>query len=114
MRSSVFCSYAAIQAGVGVKIATWLRYSAFIPVYPAGMICELAAIWIALPRLERGSPFDVTMPNAANITFRHATFERAILIVQPLLWLQLYSTLLRQRSKRLPAVRTPEKDGKSA
>jgi very-long-chain (3R)-3-hydroxyacyl-CoA dehydratase len=108
----LMCSYAALQAGVAVELATGLRYTAFIPLYPLGVSCELASIWLALPAMDLGSPFDTNMPNIANLVFHQAALERCVLVLQPLLWLQLYVTLLRQRSKRLAL--GPKPDTKQA
>lgn len=82
-----------------MRTATFVRYTAFIPIYPLGLAAELAVLWHALPAMDVHSPFDL-----AGV-FHQASFERIVLVLQPILWAQLYNTLLRQRAKRLDGPR---------
>ena len=47
----------------------WARYSAFLPLYPLGVASELTMVWLALPTIESGRPWSLTLPNAANFAF---------------------------------------------
>ncbi|GBF88046.1 very-long-chain (3R)-3-hydroxyacyl- dehydratase [Raphidocelis subcapitata] len=93
--------YAATAAGACPRWLTWLRYTAFIPIYPAGVAAEMVLMWRALPFIRRRGIFSVAMPNAANFAFDYATFITVVLAAYPYLWWGLYSTLLRQRRKKL-------------
>jgi very-long-chain (3R)-3-hydroxyacyl-CoA dehydratase len=80
---------------------TWLRYSAFIPLYPVGVVCELAIIWVALPALRRERLWSVQMPNAANFAFDYSVFISVMALLYPYLFWGQYSSLLRTRAKKL-------------
>lgn len=80
---------------------TWLRYSAFVPLYPLGVACELWAIWAALPALRRERRWSVQMPNAANFAFDYSVFISAMALLYPYLFWGQYSSLLRTRAKKL-------------
>ena len=47
----------------------WLRYTAFLVLYPLGVSSELAMVWLAAPRLRAERPFSVALPNAWNFAF---------------------------------------------
>lgn len=80
---------------------TWLRYTAFIPLYPIGVVGEMASAVTALPYIAERKLHCIPMPNPYNISFDYRIFMIGLLCLYPLLWWQLYSTLLRQRSKKL-------------
>ena len=50
------------------------RYTAFILLYPVGVVAEMALIFLALPTLEADGRWTLRMPNAANWTFEYSTF----------------------------------------
>lgn len=93
--------YAFSQIGKCPDILTWLRYTAFIPVYPAGMIAEVKCMWDVLPYVRQSKPFSLTMPNSANIAFDYATFISILIPLYPVVWFQLYSMMWRQRGNKL-------------
>jgi very-long-chain (3R)-3-hydroxyacyl-CoA dehydratase len=80
---------------------TWLRYSAFIPLYPLGVACELTAIYLALPDLRRFRLWSVSMPNAANFAFDYSVFITVMSLLYPYLFWGQYSSLLSTRRKKL-------------
>jgi hypothetical protein len=48
---------------------TWVRYTAFIVLYPLGVSSELAMIWLALPRIKALHLCEYPMPNPVNMSF---------------------------------------------
>ena len=83
-----------------------LRYTAFIAIYPMGLLTELLCIWRAIPLVAKSGRMSMVLPNALNMSFSYATILRAILVIQPMAWLTIYRTLLRQRARKLqPHVR---------
>ena len=97
----MLCRYVADNLGLPSPALTWLRYTAFIPLYPIGLAAELANIYRAIPLVAASGKLSVTMPNAANMAFDYPLFLRTILVVQPIIWLNLYHTVLRQRARKL-------------
>lgn len=93
--------YAATLVGACPRWLTWLRYSAFIPLYPAGVVSELAIMYVALPHLRVHKFWSVSLPNAWNFGFDYAVFIQVVMAAYPFLWWQLYSSLLRQRRAKL-------------
>ena len=51
----------------------WLRYSAFIPLYPLGVASELTMAYLALPIIKAKQPLSVHLPNAFNFGFDYYT-----------------------------------------
>ena len=52
----------------------WLRYSAFIILYPLGVASELTMAYLALPNIGTLRPLSVAMPNSANFAFDYYLF----------------------------------------
>ena len=44
----------------------WLRYSAFIVLYPVGVASEMAMVALAMPTIRKNRPLSIHMPNAWN------------------------------------------------
>ncbi|XP_048584215.1 very-long-chain (3R)-3-hydroxyacyl-CoA dehydratase isoform X2 [Nematostella vectensis] len=66
--------------GIPFEPLIWLRYTAWIPLYPVGMITEVILIWKALPLLDQTQRFSIILPNAFNFSFSFAMFLRFYLI----------------------------------
>ena len=49
-------------------------YTAFIPLYPIGVVGEMAAVWAALPEIAARGLRSVRLPNLLNIAFDYALF----------------------------------------
>ena len=47
----------------------WLRYSAFIPLYPLGVASELTMAYLALPIIKAKQPLSIQLPNSLNFGF---------------------------------------------
>jgi hypothetical protein len=50
------------------------RYSLFLPLYPVGVVCEMAAMVQALPHVQRTGMGSIRLPNAYNYGFDYAWF----------------------------------------
>jgi len=94
--------YAAQIKGTCPFWLTWLRYSAFIPLYPVGVVGEMLSIYNALPTIQANLMHSVQLPNSWNFGFDYATFMKIVLVLYPGLWWMLYSGLLKTRAKKLP------------
>ncbi len=94
--------YAAQIKGTCPFWLTWLRYSAFIPLYPIGVMGEILSIYNALPIIQANLMHSVQLPNSWNFGFDYATFMKIVLVLYPGLWWMLYSGLLKTRAKKLP------------
>ena len=44
----------------------WLRYTAFIPLYPLGVASEMTMAYLALPVIKAKRPLSVQLPNSFN------------------------------------------------
>jgi very-long-chain (3R)-3-hydroxyacyl-CoA dehydratase len=94
-------AFSALSSGPPFAI-TWLRYTAFIILYPIGVLCEMTLIYLALPILEtRYQGRSIRLPNAFNFAFDYAIFCRILLAVYLGPWWFLYSSLLRMRRKKI-------------
>lgn len=69
--------------------------------YPLGLVAELWCMWLVIPSVDHTRRLSIDLPNPANIAIDYGIFLRLLLIVQPLAWLQLYTSLWQQRRKKL-------------
>jgi len=80
---------------------TWMRYTFFIVLYPAGVTGELLTMAAALPEIARKKHFTLEMPNSINMGFSFYY----VLIVMMLIYVpgfpQLYFYMFGQRKKIL-------------
>ncbi|KAL4859657.1 Very-long-chain (3R)-3-hydroxyacyl-CoA dehydratase 2 [Chlorella vulgaris] len=98
--------YAASLAGICPRWLTWLRYTAFIPLYPLGVVGEMWAVVLALPHIKQNGLHTISMPNAGNFAFDYSLFLKVLLCLYPFLWFRLYSFLFSQRRKKLQPTAT--------
>lgn len=73
------CRAGAAQAANFINPASPLhpRYTAFIPLYPVGVVCEMALLYQALPFLEKRDMYSLHMPNRLNHAFDYHIFAKA-------------------------------------
>ncbi|KAK1361796.1 Very-long-chain (3R)-3-hydroxyacyl-CoA dehydratase [Heracleum sosnowskyi] len=87
--------------GSAPSFLLWLRYSAFLLLYPTGISSEVGLIYIALPYMKVSEKYCIRMPNKWNSSFDY--FSAAIAILG--LYIPgspfLYSYMLGQRKKAL-------------
>ncbi|CAI5534177.1 unnamed protein product [Closterium sp. Naga37s-1] len=91
--------YALSLLGTCPRALTWLRYSAFIPLYPIGMFGgEMVLIYSAIPFVKAERPLDFLF---AALPFDCHHVLMVILAAYPLFWLHLYTHMFRQRRAKL-------------
>ena len=101
LSDTVRYSWAALTAlGICPRSLTWLRYTVFIPLYPAGTAAELTLLVRALPAAAAGAVVRrLSLPNALNFSFDYSFFLLFVLIIYPGAWLTLYKHVFKQRAK---------------
>eukprot|EP00095_Tigriopus_kingsejongensis_P011615 snap_masked-scaffold638_size121162-processed-gene-0.0 protein:Tk11615 transcript:snap_masked-scaffold638_size121162-processed-gene-0.0-mRNA-1 annotation:"protein tyrosine phosphatase-like protein ptplad1" len=62
-------------------LLTWLRYTAWIPLYPAGFVCEGVIALRNIPYFEETEKFSIALPNAWNIAFHFPSMLRVYLLL---------------------------------
>eukprot|EP00761_Pharyngomonas_kirbyi_P010863 gb/GECH01010886.1/.p1 GENE.gb/GECH01010886.1/~~gb/GECH01010886.1/.p1 ORF type:complete len:232 (+),score=29.87 gb/GECH01010886.1/:1-696(+) len=81
---------------------SWLRYTLFIPLYPLGVLGELAIIKRSVPHFRETGMFSVSLPNAINWSFRYDLFLLfGLYTLYPILFPRMYIHMFKQRSKKL-------------
>ncbi|KAK4753515.1 hypothetical protein SAY87_001619 [Trapa incisa] len=94
-----YLHYALNSLGSCPSWLTYIRYTAFIALYPAGMaLGEMLIMIRALPIVKKTNLY-------ANffgaLPFNYYDFLRVLLLVYPFLWLKLYRHLFKQRRSKL-------------
>ncbi|GJP66313.1 hypothetical protein CLOP_g23220 [Closterium sp. NIES-67] len=78
---------------------TWLRYTAFIPLYPIGIFAgEMTLMYLSLPLIRPEKPFQHIF---GMLPFEYYHFVVGLLLCYPFLWMHLYRHMFRQRRKKL-------------
>ncbi|CAM6125932.1 unnamed protein product [Calypogeia fissa] len=90
--------YALSSLGVCPKWLTWLRYTMFIVLYPAGIYGEMDSMYAALEPLKDG---DVRVKLFDYLPISYHSFIIGLLLVYPFLFLVLYMHMFKQRRSRL-------------
>ena len=89
------------ELGCVPYVSLWLRYTAFIVLYPVGVASELTMVWLALPAIKASGMLSYPMPNVFNFGIDYYT----ICIIISLIYIpglpHLYLYMLKQRSKML-------------
>lgn len=93
--------YAASLAGGSPAWLTWARYSAFLVLYPVGVVSEMWLLYAGLPAVRQRQLHSLALPNGWNFAFDYSYFLMGLLVLYPLLWWNMYSYMLRQRQKKL-------------
>lgn len=61
-------------------LLTWLRYTAWVILYPMGFTCEAMIVFRNLIFVEHSEKWTVSLPNFLNFTFHFPTFLRIYLL----------------------------------
>lgn len=91
--------YALNTLGLCPSWLTWLRYSAFIPLYPIGALSgEVLLIYQALPFIQKKNLYDSFF---SKLPFNYFSFVSVLLVLYPFLWFSLYIYMFKQRQSKL-------------
>ena len=93
--------FAFKEAGLQPFFLLWLRYSAFIVLYPLGVASELTMVWLALPTLRSSGKWGIAMPNAWNFAFTYWIACCIAVLAYIPGFPQLYGYMVAQRKKTL-------------
>ena len=63
-----------------IDLVTWLRYTAWIPLYPLGFLCEGVLLLRAIPYFEETERFSIRLPNSWNFGFYFPALLRIYLL----------------------------------
>jgi len=87
---------------------TWLRYSAWVLLYPAGIACEALVIFGCIPYFVETGRYSVSLPNKWNMTFSLPTVMRGYLLfgLIPIAY-ALLQNMKRARAKALKPHKKP-------
>ena len=92
----------SILPGGAPRWLTWLRYSAFIALYPIGIAGEMGCFATVREHVRAQGILTVRMPNKWNMAFDYASVITALLVLAyPPGAFKLYTYMLAQRSKVL-------------
>ncbi|KAL5711016.1 very-long-chain (3R)-3-hydroxyacyl-CoA dehydratase [Ranunculus cassubicifolius] len=95
-----YSQYALNCAGICPYWVTYLRYTAFIVLYPIGVaLGEMWVMYSALPFIKEKSLYSDLF--GGLIPFSYYYFVTGVLVVYPFLWLKLYLHLFKQRRSKL-------------
>lgn len=85
----------------------WLRYTAFIPIYPTGASTELLTAIQAIPAVRAVSPklYSLEMPNCYNFAFDMEYFIYLLVPVYLFGFPGLFKYMLVQRNKYFEAIK---------
>ncbi|KNA13068.1 hypothetical protein SOVF_120140 [Spinacia oleracea] len=93
-----YSNYALSCIGKCPYWSTYIRYTAFIPLYPVGVAGEMWLMYQALPYIMEK---DLYKDFFSFFPFCYYTFVQVVLLSYPLLWLKLYLHLFKQRRSKL-------------
>eukprot|EP01023_Acetabularia_acetabulum_P027443 TRINITY_DN2599_c0_g1_i1.p1 TRINITY_DN2599_c0_g1~~TRINITY_DN2599_c0_g1_i1.p1 ORF type:complete len:262 (-),score=18.90 TRINITY_DN2599_c0_g1_i1:102-887(-) len=83
------------------KAMTYLRYSAFIPLYPLGVAAEIILVYKSLVYIKERKIYTIALPNQWNFAFDFEIFLKILLVVYLIPFLYLYMYMFSSRRKRL-------------
>ncbi|KAF5270294.1 hypothetical protein FQA39_LY08405 [Lamprigera yunnana] len=72
--------YIAQVCKINLSLLTWLRYSAWIVLYPLGLSSEVIIVYKSIPFLDETKRFSLSLPNQYNISFALVTLLRIYLV----------------------------------
>ncbi|CAI0451770.1 unnamed protein product [Linum tenue] len=76
----------------------YIRYTAFIVLYPIGFLGELSLMWQSLPFVKMNHLYANFF---AALPFSYYNFLWVVILSYPFLWLNLYLYMLKQRRSKL-------------
>ncbi|CAG2189120.1 HACD [Mytilus edulis] len=91
--------YMLSTLGKKIGFITWLRYTAWIPLYPLGILLEGTVGIMAIPLYEDTEMFTLQLPNSANMAFYFPYLLHAYLLLLLFGGYQLLNYMYSQRKK---------------
>ncbi len=79
----------------------WLRYSAFLVLYPAGITGEIGCIWNSMDYVRENNVWSVSLPNKHNVAYSHYLMLWVMLALYVPGSPTMIGHMLKQRSKKL-------------
>uniref|UniRef100_A0A1Y1L455 Very-long-chain (3R)-3-hydroxyacyl-CoA dehydratase n=1 Tax=Photinus pyralis TaxID=7054 RepID=A0A1Y1L455_PHOPY len=73
--------YITEVCNIKVPLLKWLRYSAWIVLYPIGITLEAIVLYMSIPYLEETKRLSVSLPNAYNFSFSMVVLIRVYLLI---------------------------------
>ncbi|XP_045156278.2 very-long-chain (3R)-3-hydroxyacyl-CoA dehydratase 3-like [Mercenaria mercenaria] len=92
--------YMFSSIGMDVKMITWLRYTAWIPLYPLGILFEGTIVIMSIPLFEESGKFSLQLPNSANFAFYFPWFLHLYLLILGLGGIQMMKHMHSLRKKK--------------
>ncbi|XP_058199623.1 uncharacterized protein LOC131314791 isoform X2 [Rhododendron vialii] len=90
--------YALNCVGSSLSLVTYLRYTAFILLYPMGLAGEMWLMYQALPLIKTKNLYAYFF---AGLPITYYDFVKVLLACYPFMWLKLYLHLFKQRKAKL-------------
>nr|CAH8869850.1 unnamed protein product [Trichobilharzia regenti] len=87
--------------GAKFRLLTWIRYSAFMVLYPTGISGEILLVLGGIKSLKETGKYSVNLPNALNCSFSYLVVLVVALIIYVPGSKTMYTHMLRQRKKIL-------------
>eukprot|EP00744_Colponema_vietnamica_P004628 GILI01006875.1.p1 GENE.GILI01006875.1~~GILI01006875.1.p1 ORF type:complete len:237 (-),score=64.04 GILI01006875.1:602-1270(-) len=89
----------------------WIRYSAFMILYPMGISGEMMTMYKALPYIAEKQSLSISLPNRYNFAFNYYGFVVVSLaLLYPLGTYVLYGYMLSQRKKVIGGAKKEKKE----
>ncbi|WAQ97824.1 HACD3-like protein, partial [Mya arenaria] len=73
--------YMLSSIGKEVLVISWVRYTAWIPLYPLGILFEATVVIMSIPLFEESGVFSMQLPNSANLAFYFPWFLHLYLLI---------------------------------
>ncbi|TGZ56446.1 hypothetical protein CRM22_010163 [Opisthorchis felineus] len=93
--------YALTICNSSIGFVTWLRYTAFMVLYPTGISGELIYMYEAVVFLRKNDLYRFPMPNSFNVSFDYSWFILLVMLSYIPVAPKLYCHMLSQRRKVL-------------
>lgn len=94
--------YALNSVGIAVPVLTWLRYTAWLLLYPIGLLLEAAILLGSIPHYYNSGVYSLRMPNAFNMDFNFGIFLAFFTtICFPYIGYTLLGHMFRQRRAKM-------------
>ncbi|KAK7257780.1 hypothetical protein RIF29_32005 [Crotalaria pallida] len=94
-----YSHYAFSSTGNCPSWITYLRYTAFIVLYPLGVgPGEIWTMYQALPIVKKKNTY---ADSFSSLPFSYYDFLKVVLVIYPFLWLKLYLHMFKQRRAKL-------------